>query len=72
MGEIRSIVIDKEIQDKYCLITVHHLAFLASNHKPLLAVWQEDTIIKSNHALNRPKCFEEAWTRYEACREIVN
>lgn len=52
-------------------LSIHHLAKLASDHRPILADWKEEPPDQGKHLNGRPKRFEEVWTKYAECREIV-
>lgn len=63
--------INVEMQNRCDKFKVSHLPPMASDHRPLLGEWQEDTISDTGANRKRPKRFEEVWKKYDGCREIV-
>lgn len=43
----------------------------SSDHRPLLAKWKEEPPDTRTYHHRRPRRFEEVWTKYEECKEIV-
>lgn len=63
--------INPDMQSRCGSFKVLHLAFLASDHRPLLAEWKEEPPDQMQTVLNRPSKFEEIWTKYDECKDIV-
>lgn len=62
---------NSEMKIRCSSFKVYHLALLASDHRPILAVWMESQPDQRKRMSSRPKKFEESWTKYGECREIV-
>lgn len=44
---------------------------MASDHRPILADWKEEPPDQRRVQPRRPRRFEEVWTKYDECKEIV-
>lgn len=64
-------LINPAMQNRCSVFKVCHLAMISSDHRPILAEWKEEPPDKRLQNHRRPKRFEEVWTKYEECREIV-
>lgn len=64
-------LINPAMSNKCYSFKVFHLGHIASDHRPLLAEWKEEPPDGARLHRSRPRRFEEVWTKYEDCREIV-
>lgn len=64
-------LINPNMKSRCSVFRVHHLARVASDHRLLLVEWKEEPLDPRKETLRRPKRFEESWTKYDVCREIV-
>lgn len=64
-------LINPTMQNRCSMFKVLHLAMSSSDHRPLLAEWKEEPPDTRTLKHKRPRRFEEVWTKYEDCREIV-
>lgn len=59
------------MQEKCSFLNVQHLAFHASDHRPIIAEWDRDHQDRTNLGKKRMLRFEESWTKYEDCKDII-
>lgn len=52
-------LMNSDLQERCSLIDVQHLAFLASDHRLILADWREDVMDRTNQGQRRPIRLEE-------------